>query len=65
MKKLLPVLMVALLSVTAFGVSANTDRLIIENGSSALNNEAARQSKEQWNDTHMLRNKVNRRVEKE
>lgn len=65
MKKLLTVLMVALLSVTAFGVSANTDRLIIENGSSALNNEAARQSKEQWNDTHMLRNKVNRRVEKE
>ncbi len=65
MKKLVPVLMVALLSATAMRVSANTEHVIIENGSSALSNEAARQSKEQWNDTHMLRNKVNSRVEKE
>jgi hypothetical protein len=45
--------------------SAKTDRLIIEDGSSASSNEAARQSKEQWNDTKNLRNKVNTRVEKE
>ncbi|MBA2814384.1 DUF1283 family protein [Candidatus Pantoea persica] len=31
----------------------------------AASNEAARQSKEQWNDTRNLRNKVNTRVEKE
>lgn len=45
--------------------SAQTERLIIENGNSASSNEAARQSKEQWNDTRNLRNKVNTRVEKE
>lgn len=44
---------------------ANTERLIIDNGNNARSNEEARQSKEQWNDTRMLRNKVNSRVEKE
>lgn len=65
MKKLIPALMVVLLSASAFSVSATTNRVIIEDGSSAASNEAARQSKEQWNDTRMLRNKVNSRVEKE
>ncbi|MBK0092918.1 MULTISPECIES: DUF1283 family protein [Erwiniaceae] len=51
--------------LTAPLASAQTDRLIIENGNSASSNEAARQSKEQWNDTKNLRNKVNTRVEKE
>ncbi|ORM73558.1 hypothetical protein HA48_08985 [Pantoea wallisii] len=45
--------------------SAKTDRLIIEDGNNAASNEAARQSKEQWNDTRNLRSKVNTRVEKE
>ncbi|MCZ4058413.1 DUF1283 family protein [Pantoea sp. LMR881] len=65
MKKLIPALMVILLSASAFSASATTNRLIIEDGSSAASNEAARQSKEQWNDTRTLRNKVNSRVEKE
>lgn len=65
MKNLIPVLLVSLLSAAAFNASATTNRLIIEDGSSAASNEAARQDKEQWNDTRMLRNKVNSRVEKE
>ncbi|WP_034919142.1 MULTISPECIES: DUF1283 family protein [Erwinia] len=44
---------------------AQTDRLIIDNGNNALSNEQARQEKEQWDQTHMLRRKVNTRVEKE
>ncbi|MFS2223155.1 DUF1283 family protein [Pantoea sp. B65] len=44
---------------------AKTDRLIIENGDNALSSEQARQDKEQWDDTRMLRKKVNSRVEKQ
>lgn len=44
---------------------AKTDHLIIENGNSAVGNEDARQNKEQWDDTRMLRKKVNSREEKE
>lgn len=44
---------------------AKTDRLIIENGNSAVGNESARQSKEVFNDTRMLRKKVFSREEKE
>ncbi|MDO6405571.1 MAG: DUF1283 family protein [Pantoea sp.] len=69
MKKLFPALLAAVLTssvlLAAPLASAQTDRLIIENGNSASSNEAARQSKEQWNDTRNLRNKVNTRVEKE
>jgi len=69
MKKLFPTLLAALLAgstlLTAVQASANTSRLIIEDGSSAASNEAARQSKEQWNETQQLRHKVNNRVEKE
>ncbi|ADU69281.1 DUF1283 family protein [Pantoea sp. At-9b] len=69
MKKLFTALLAAALTssvlLTAPLASAQTDRLIIENGNSAASNEAARQSKEQWNDTRNLRNKVNTRVEKE
>lgn len=69
MKSLFPTLIAALLTgsalLAAVPASANTSRLIIEDGSSAASNEAARQSKEQWNDTRNLRNKVNTRVEKE
>ncbi|PLR41745.1 hypothetical protein CYR55_02665 [Chimaeribacter californicus] len=35
------------------------------NGDNALSNEEARQNKEQWDDTRMLRKKVNSRAEKE
>ncbi len=65
MKKMIPALLLVLLSGTAFTAGATPNHLIIEDGSSALSNEAARQNKEQWNDTRMLRNKVNSRVEKE
>jgi len=69
MKKLFPTLFAALLAgsamLTAVQASANTSRLIIEDGNNAASNEAARQSKEQWNDTQQLRHKVNTRVEKE
>ncbi|QGY29250.1 DUF1283 family protein [Pantoea cypripedii] len=69
MKKLFPALLAAALTssvlLAAPLASAQTDKLIIENGNSAASNEAARQSKEQWNDTRNLRDKVNTRVEKE
>ena len=73
MKTLTECLAVALLPLTLFSAlalstpaaQARTDRVIIENGSNALSNEEARQNKEQWDDTRMLRNKVNSRVEKE
>ncbi|MEH0832642.1 DUF1283 family protein [Pectobacterium cacticida] len=44
---------------------ADTRHVIIDSGDSALSKEAARQSKEQWDSTHSLRNKINSRVEKE
>lgn len=70
MKTLTQRLAVALLTLLgALALSApaqaRTDRVIIENGSNALSNEEARQNKEQWDDTRMLRKKVNSRVEKE
>ncbi|KAA8670392.1 DUF1283 family protein [Pantoea dispersa] len=69
MKKLFSALLATTLTasvmLTAPLAVAKTDRLIIEDGNNAASNEAARQSKEQWNDTRNLRNKVNTRVEKE
>jgi len=73
MKTLHKRLFAALLPVTLLGgvlafqpaAMAKTDRLIIESGNTALNSEQARQDKEQWDGTRMLRNKVNNRVEKE
>lgn len=73
MKTLSERLALALLPLTLFGAlalssttaQARTDRLIIENGNNALSSEEARQNKEQWDDTRMLRKKVNSRVEKE
>ncbi|BDH45802.1 UPF0482 protein [Salmonella enterica subsp. enterica serovar Choleraesuis] len=47
-------------------VSANsTQRLVIESGDSSLSRQEASMEKEQWSDTRSLRQKVNRRVEKE
>jgi Protein of unknown function (DUF1283) len=68
-KRNLTFLLALLLSGSALLASpltqAKTDRLIIDNGNNAISNEEARQSQEQWNDTRMLRNKVNSRVTKE
>lgn len=44
---------------------AQTNKLIIESGDSALSRQQAAMDKEQWNDTRTLRSKVNKRVEKE
>lgn len=44
---------------------AQTDRLIIESGDTAQTRQHASMEKEQWNDTRSLRNKVNKRTEKE
>ena len=62
---LIPLTLSGALALTASAAQARTERLIIENGSNALSNEEARQNKEQWDDTRMLRKKVNSRVEKE
>lgn len=70
MKTWLPPLFAALLATGSMTVSlhasanTNTSKLIIENGSTATSNEEARQRKEQWNDTRTLRQKENRRTEK-
>ncbi|BCU55771.1 DUF1283 family protein [Enterobacter kobei] len=47
------------------GALAETSKLIIESGDSAQSRQQAAMEKEQWNDTRSLRNKVNKRVEKE
>ncbi len=55
------------LSTCAFTttVSAATNKLIIESGDSAQSRQNAAMDKEQWNDTRSLRQKVNKRAEKE
>ena len=45
--------------------SAETSKLIIESGDSAQSRQNAAMDKEQWNDTRQLRQKVNKRAEKE
>lgn len=44
---------------------AETSRLVIESGDSAQSRQHAAMEKEQWNDTRSLRQKVNKRTEKE
>ncbi|CAO96798.1 DUF1283 family protein [Erwinia tasmaniensis] len=61
----LPLVVLAALFTATHSAHAQTDRLIIENGDSALTKEQAREQKEQWDATHRLRGKVNNRVEKE
>ncbi|WP_312979367.1 DUF1283 family protein [Atlantibacter sp.] len=46
-------------------IHAQTDRLVIESGDSAQSRQNAAMDKEQWNDTRSLRQKVNKRAEKE
>lgn len=59
----------AMLSLTALAftapVSAQTGKLIIDSGDSAQSRQNAAMDKEQWNDTRNLRQKVNKRAEKE
>ncbi|QLR43058.1 DUF1283 family protein [Enterobacter sp. RHBSTW-00994] len=59
----------AMLALTTFAftapVSAETNKLIIESGDSAQSRQNAAMDKEQWNDTRNLRQKVNKRAEKE
>ncbi|RWR03586.1 hypothetical protein ED28_00960 [[Pantoea] beijingensis] len=62
---LLPLTLLGSMLAVQPAAIANTDRLIIDNGNNALSNEQARQEKEQFDDTRMLRKKVNSRVEKE
>ncbi|SUW63716.1 Protein of uncharacterised function (DUF1283) [Buttiauxella agrestis] len=56
-----------LLSAFAFVQPANaqTNKLIIESGDNAQTRQDAAMDKEQWNDTRSLRQKVNKRAEKE
>jgi hypothetical protein len=55
------------LSTFAFAAtaSAETSKLVIESGDSAQSRQNAAMDKEQWNDTRNLRQKVNKRTEKE
>lgn len=57
------------LMLSAFSLThvaqAETNRLIIESGDSALSKQQAAMEKEQWDDTRSLRKKVNKRIEKE
>lgn len=59
----------AVLALSSFAfaatASAETSKLIIESGDSAQSRQNAAMDKEQWNDTRSLRQKVNKRVEKE
>jgi hypothetical protein len=59
----------ALLALSSFAFAASataeTSKLIIESGDSAQSRQNAAMDKEQWNDTRSLRQKVNKRVEKE
>lgn len=69
MRGMLPVTMVMLAGVWQAPVFADTctqgGTCVTVNGSNTMSNEQARQSKEQWDATRSLRNKVNTRVEKE
>jgi hypothetical protein len=59
----------ALLALSSFAFAASataeTSKLMIESGDSAQSRQNAAMDKEQWNDTRSLRQKVNKRVEKE
>ncbi len=53
------------LSGAQHSVFAATERLVIESGDNAMSKETAREHKEQWDTTRSLRNKINKRAEKE
>jgi hypothetical protein len=61
---LLPVALAAAALLSA-PTQAQTNKLIIESGDNASARQQAAMDKEQWNDTRSLRQKMNRRAEKE
>ena len=52
-------------AVLSAPATAQTNKLIIESGDNASIRQRAEMDKEQWKDTRSLRQKVNRRAEKE
>lgn len=68
-KRLSQALLPVALLLSAFTLTqpahAQTNKLIIESGDNAQTRQDAAMDKEQWNDTRSLRQKVNKRVEKE
>ncbi|WP_435930184.1 DUF1283 family protein [Dryocola sp. BD613] len=68
-KRLTQALLPLTLLLSAFVLTqpahAETNKLIIESGDNAQTRQNAAMEKEQWNDTRSLRQKVNKRVEKE
>lgn len=52
-------------AVLSTPATAQTNKLIIESGDNASSRQRAEMDKEQWSDTRSLRQKVNRRAEKE
>lgn len=52
-------------AVLSAPVEAQTSKLIIESGDNASSRQRAQMDNEQWNDTRSLRQKINRRAEKE
>ncbi|AML58469.1 Protein of uncharacterised function (DUF1283) [Serratia rubidaea] len=71
LRRMLPVAALALAgawqlpALAASCTQGSTCVTVDGNGGTAMSNENARQSKEQWNDTRSLRHKVNTRVEKD
>lgn len=63
-KAALPLVLFGALFSFQHHAQAKTDRLIIQDGDSALTNEQARQQKEQWDENRRLRLKMNQRDEK-
>lgn len=64
-KAALPLVLFGALFSVQHAAQAKTDTLIIQDGSSSLTNEQARQQKEQWDETRRLRSKQNLRAEKD
>ena len=66
---ILPVLLCAVMGCGTMAVmpavQASTQHIVIDNGDNALTKEEARERQQQWDETRSLRQKVNRRVEKE
>ncbi|WP_213989596.1 DUF1283 family protein [Sodalis sp. dw_96] len=60
---MLPV--VLLVFSTAAGAADRTQHIIIDSGDNAMSREQARESREQWDGTRRLRNKINNRAEKD
>lgn len=58
-------LLFSIFTVYSANILAKAEKIVIESGNSPASNETAREHKEQWDNTRSLRNKINRRSEKE